>query len=247
MRAVIILLPILFLGGCSGMSVVPSPPIAPTPPGETVPVLPAVVHPKPDANGRVDPIAEAKADSQEYGELKAKYAALEKAADERADKLTKQASADSIRSQVNWITGICLLLAALCGVAVFIVPLGKQMLTSGAIGLTVVAACAQAFAWAVPYLPWIGGVLIVVGGLWAAFHGRKLGDAAKTAASHGDRLEDWIMNDLPGDARAAAAKIVADVKAETTNQATMLGVHSTLQGLRGKTKTLWQQIASKVA
>lgn len=233
MRSVILGLA-LILSGCGASA----PPIRadqpPSVPSSLPTPLPAPEAPKLDKSGKVDPLAQAKYDDQRYTETAGQAHA-------RYEILKQQYADDSLRSQTMWITGLCLLLAAICGVAAFIVPIGKSILVSAAIGFTVVAACAQAFQWAVPYLPWIGGTMLVGVGIWAAFHGKKIGNAAVVAAQHGDRIENWIQ-DLPDDMRVKANKIIEDVKTETKQQAVALGVDNPLQALRGKLPSLWQRL-----
>lgn len=244
MRTVINLLILCFLtvglgscGGIGGCSMV-RPDTDPNPPNFHPSGLSPVEDPKPGKTGKVDPLEQAKADQQKYAELSAQ-------ADKRVEVLTKQYNEASQRSQANWISGICLLLAAVAGVAAFIVPLGKKILVAAAVGFTTVAACAQAYAWAIPYLPWIGGTAIVGGGIWAAINWKKLGNAVQVAADHGDRVEDWLLDELPGDVRAKAEKIMNDAKVESKKQAESLGIHDQLQYLRGKTQTLWQRLFDK--
>lgn len=201
--------------------------------------LPGIEAPKKGSDGKTDPLAQAKYDAQRYAEAAAQ-------AEARYETMKKQAADDSIRSQVAWITGLCLLFAAICGVMAFITPVCKKTLVAAAAGFATVAACAQAFQWAVPYLPWIGGVVLIGGGIWAAVNWKKLGDSVKSAADHGDRLEDWLktdlINKLPGDLQEQAAQIVSDVKTESKKQAERLGVDRSIQVLRGKTATFWQRL-----
>lgn len=231
----LILLPFLFLlmsfPGCPEDRVVEKPPVTPPPITDPEP-------PKPGKDGKTDPLAQAKYEMQLYAEKAAQ-------AEARYDVLQRQATDDAIRKQTLWITGICLLLAAVAGVAAFCVPIGKKTLGTLAIGLTAIAACAQAFQWAIPYLPWIGGVLIVGGGVLMLVKWDKLGKATKTAADYGDRLEEWLQ-DLPEEARAQANEIIADAKDEAKKQAQRLGVHNPLQYLRGKSPSLWQRVTKKV-
>ena len=214
----------------------PSPQPAPVTP------LPGPEAPKPGKDGIVDPLEQAKFDVQRYSEAAAQ-------AEARYKVLKRQADEDRLSAQVAWITGICLLLAAVAGVAAFLIPVGKKSVAAAAVGFATIAACAQAFQWAVPYLPWVGGAVIVGGGLWAAVNWKKLGDAVKTAADHGDRLEDWFKEDLiaslPDELQAKAMKLIADAKLEAKNQADRLGVHTDLQVLRGKVKTAWQRLFGK--
>lgn len=204
-------------------------------------ILPKIEEPKPPAagkDGKTDPLAQAKYEMQLYAEKSAQ-------AEARYETLKKQANDDAIRAQTLWITGICLLLAAVAGVAAFCVPIGKKFLAGAAVGFASVAACAQAFQWAVPYLPWIGGLMVVGGGIWATVNWKKLGAAVKTAADHGDRMEEWLQ-DLPEEAREQANKIIGDAKMEAQKQAKALGVHDPLQYLRGKIPSLWQRVTNKL-
>ena len=208
-------------------------------PRSGAPPLVPVEFPAGAAPKHKDPLEQAKADM---------LASAEKAAQSEAryETLKKQASDDILRSQTMWISGICLLLAAVAGVLAFVVPLGKKTLVAAAVGFTTIAACAQAFQAAVPYLPWIGGTLIVGGGLWAAISWRKLGGAVKAAAAHGDRIEEWLQ-DLPEEAREQANKIMSDAKAEQRKYALAAGVNNEIQYLRGKIPSLWQRITDKIA
>lgn len=236
MRSVVMIsLAVLFLfgfGSCPEKASA-APPVAAAPDA-----LPEQPKPQPGKDGKVDPLEQAKYDAQRYAELAAQ-------AEARYQTMKQQAEDDALRSQIAWITGICLLLAAVAGVAAFLTPVGKKTLVAAAVGFTVIAACAQAFKWAVPYLPWIGGVAIVGGGIWAAINWRRLAATTKLAAEHGDRIEAWL-EDLPGDARDAAKKIISDAKDEARKQAELLGVHDQLQYLRGKVPSLWQRIVNKV-
>ena len=237
MRSIILISLALFFSGCIGNLPIRA---------EDAPKLPPLALPKiedptpPPANkdGKTDPLKEAKYEMQLYSEKAAQ-------AEARYNVLEKQSTQDALRSQTLWISGICLLLAAVCGVAAFMAPLGKKVLTAGAIGFTAVAACAQAFQWAIPYLPWIGGTLLVGGGIWGAINWKKLGTTATTASDYGERVESWLQ-DLPEDARVKANKIIADAKEEAQKQATALGVHDDLQYLRGKLPSLWQRLTSKI-
>lgn len=239
---IIILLSSLFLFGftkCPDSTPRQDQPPAPAPADK----LPDPEAPKPGKDGKVDPLEQAKYDTQRFSEeaarAKARYAVLK-----------EQAYDDALRAQVIWITGIALIVAAIAGVAAFIVPLGKKTLVGVAVGCVVIAACAQAFREAVPYLPWIGGTLIIGAGIWVAFNWRKLGTAVRSAADHGDRLEQWLRDDvLPNvddKARDLILKTITDVKGESQQQAERLGVHDPLQYLRGKTPTLWQRIFSQI-
>lgn len=204
-----------------------------------IPELPKVEDPAKPAvgkDGKPDPLAQAKYEMQLYAEKAAQTEA-------RYEVLKRQATDDAIRSQTAWITGICLLLASIAGVAAFFVPLGKKTLVAAALGFTCVAACAQAFQWAIPYLPWIGGAMVVGGAVWALFSWDKLGKVAKTAAGYGDRVEEWLQ-DLPEEARAQANKVIADAKAEAKKQAEALNIHGQLQTLRGKAPALGKRIVS---
>lgn len=240
MRAVILLLLccILFIGGCPSKDERPDQKTPPAVPSET---LPDLEPPKPGKDGKVDPLEQAKYDLERFTSAAAKAGARYKV-------LRRMASEEALDDQVNWITGIALIIAAIAGIAVFIVPVGKKTLTGLAIGCTVIAACAQAFREAVPYLPWIGGALIIGAGVWVAFNWRKLGQTAQAAADHGDRLEQWLVEDvLPNvddKARELITKTITDVKTESKQQASRLGVHNPLQYLRGKAPTLWQRLFS---
>lgn len=244
MRYVILVLACLLVSSCGPSScarvdVAPSP--APSPELPITP-LPGPEAPKPGKDGKVDPLEQAKFDVQRYSEAAAQ-------AEARYKVLKRQADEERLSSQVAWITGICLLLAAVAGVAAFLVPVGKKTVAAAAVGFATIAACAQAFQWAVPYLPWIGGAVIVGGGIWAVVNWRKLADTVKTAADHGDRLEDWFKSDLiaklPADLQAEALKLIADAKGESKTQAERLGVHRELQTLRGKVQTAWQRLFDK--
>jgi hypothetical protein len=231
---------VVFIGGCPDEDrkdqKKPDPPVAAAP--ESLPGLPA---PKPDKDGKVDDLEQAKYDVRKYAELTAQ-------AEARYTVVKQQRYEESLQTQVMWITGICLFIAAIAGVACFLVPIGKKTLVGLAIGCTVIAACAQAFREAVPYLPWIGGTLIVGAGIWVAFNWRKLGQTVQAAADHGDRLEQWLVADvLPNvddKARALIEGTISGVKSESKQQAERLGVHNPLQYLRGKAPSLWQRLFS---
>lgn len=238
MRYVTIALLCIFLCGWWGScrkAIAEKPPLPPTP---SVLVEPPKA-PKADKDGSIDPLEQAMYDIQRFSEAAAQATA-------RYEVLKKQRDEELLSEQIAWITGICLILAAVAGVAAFIVPIGKKYVVGAAVGFAAIAACAQAFHAAVPYLPWIGGALVLGGGLWVSINWRKLGDTVKAASDHGDRLEDWLTTDLieklPPDLRAAAEKLILDVKDESQKQATRLGVHSNLQFLRGKVPTLWQRL-----
>jgi hypothetical protein len=213
----------------------------PATPAAVVETLPDLEPPKPGKDGKVDPVEQAKYDYERFTSAAAKAGA-------RYKLLRRVASEEALDAQVNWITGIALIVAAVAGVACFLVPIGKKTLVGLAIGCTVIAACAQAFREAVPYLPWIGGALIVGAGIWVAFNWRKLGQTVQAAADHGERLEQWLIDDvLPNvddKARALIASTISGVKSESKQQAERLGVHNPLQYLRGKTQTLWQRLFS---
>ena len=214
---------------------------SPAPAGVAAPpeALPGLAVPKKDKDGKTDDLEQAKYDARKYAELAAQ-------AEARYKVLNEQRYEDNLRAQVMWITGICLLIAALAGIAVFLVPIGKKTLVGVAVGCVVVAACAQAFREAVPYLPWIGGSLLVGAGIWVAINWRKLGQTVQAAADHGDRLEQWLTDDvlpkLDDAGRALVNKTIADAKAESQQQAQRLGVHDPLQYLRGKVPSLWQRL-----
>lgn len=234
MRPVILLGLCLFLTGCPDDRPAP---IAPPAVEMPTPLL-GQAAPKAGKDGKVDPLEQAKYDALRYAEAAAQ-------AEARYATMKQQAADDSLRSQVMWITGLCLLFAAICGVMAFIAPVGKKTLAAAAVGFTAIAACAQAFQWAVPYLPWIGGVVLIGGGIWGAINWKKLGAAVKVAADHGDRMEEWLK-DLPAEAREQAKQIIADAKKETQKQAIDLGVDNPLQYLRGKIPSLWQRITNKL-
>jgi hypothetical protein len=237
MRAVIILL-CFMLVGCGEPDRVENKPTAPGPSGET---LPDLEPPKPGKDGKIDPVEQAKYDYERFTSAAAKAGA-------RYKTLRRIAQEESLDAQVNWITGIALIVAAIAGVACFMVPIGKKTLIGLAIGCTVIAACAQAFREAVPYLPWIGGTLIIGAGIWVAINWRKLGQTVQAAADHGERLENWLVSDvLPhvdDKARALIEGTITGVKEESKQQAERLGVHNPLQYLRGKTPSLWQRLFS---
>ena len=244
MRGIALICLALLLTACGPSSCGRPDPISkPDTPTIVIPpeALPGLAPPKADKNGKVDDLEQAKYDARKYAELAAQ-------AETRYKVLNEQRYEDNLRAQVMWITGICLLLAALAGVAAFIVPVGKKVLVGVAIGGVVVAACAQAFREAVPYLPWIGGALIVGAGIWVAINWRKLGQTVQAAADHGDRLEQWLTDDvLPhvdDKARALIEGTISGVKSESQQQAQRLGVHNPLQYLRGKVPSLWQRLFS---
>jgi hypothetical protein len=230
---------LVFIGGCPSKDERQDqkPPATP-PSGET---LPDLEPPKPDKDGKVDPVEQAKYDFERFTAAAAKAGARYKV-------LRRIASEEALDAQVNWITGIALIIATVAGVAVFFAPIGKKTLTGIAIGCVVIAACAQAFREAVPYLPWIGGTLIIGGGIWVAFNWRKLGQTVQAASDHGDRLEQWLVEDvLPNvddKARSLIETTIAGVKSESKQQAARMGVHNPLQYLRGKAPSLWQRLFS---
>ncbi len=234
MRAILTLLTLLMLVGCDGDRIEEKKPDTTAPPTLAPPEAP-----KPGKDGKTDPLEQAKFEMQRLKEAAAQ-------AEARYETMKKIATDDAIRAQTMWITGICLLLAAVAGVAAFLVPVGKKTLAAAAAGLVAIAACAQAFQWAIPYLPWVGGAIIIGGGVIAVINWRKLADAARTAADHGDRIEEWLK-DLPEDARDQALKVVAEAKAEAKKQADRLGIHKELQYLRGKAPSLWQRVVKQVA
>lgn len=239
MRTLGLLLLCLFLcsfPSCPDSREVKAPAVPLAPPAIPTP-LPSPEPPKAGRDGKVDPLEQAKYDQQRYAEALA-------AADKRVEVLTKQYEEAALKAQVIWITGLCLIFAAICGVLVFVVPVGKKTLAGMAVGFTTVAACAQAFKVAVPYLPWIGGVIVIGGAVLVAINWRKLASAVKVAAGHADRIETWLQ-DLPTEARTQALKIVEDAKSETQQQAHDLGVHAPLQYLRGKAPSLWQRIINR--
>jgi hypothetical protein len=239
MRPIILMLLccLVFVGGCPKEERADDKP-KPTPSSET---LPDLEPPKPGKDGKVDPVEQAKYDFERFTSAAAKAGA-------RYKLLRRVASEEALDAQVNWITGIALIVAAIAGVACFLVPIGKKTLVGLAIGCTVIAACAQAFREAVPYLPWIGGTLIVGAGVWVAFNWRKLGQTVQAAADHGERLENWLVSDvLPNvddKARALIEGTITGVKEESQQQAQRLGVHNPLQYLRGKAPSLWQRLFS---
>lgn len=240
MRSILILLVccIVFAGGCPDDNRKDEKPAAPPASSET---LPDLEPPKPGKDGKVDPLEQARYDLERFTAAAAKAGA-------RYKMLRRLASEESLDAQVMWITGIALLVAAIAGVAAFIVPVGKKIIVGVAIGCVVVAASAQAFREAVPYLPWIGGALLIGGGIWVAINWRKLGQTVQAAADHGERLEDWLVSDvLPhvdDKARALIENTLTGVKSESKQQAERLGVHNPLQYLRGKSQTLWQRLFS---
>lgn len=233
--------------GCKDDERKPEAPATGQPPavGQPPPAsLPPVEQPKPGKDGKVDPIEQAKADALRYRELAAQ-------AEARYETMVKQRDEEQLRSQAMWISGIAMLVAALAGIAAFLVPVGKKTLVTVAIGCVVIAACAQAFRAAVPYLPWIGGAALAGAGIWVAVNWRKLGQTVQTAADHGDRLERWLVEDvLPGlddTMRAKALSVIEDVKIESKAQAQRLGTHGTLQFLRGKSQSLVQRVFNRAA
>lgn len=231
------------LGGCKGSKQRPDAPAPGGAPGAQLPPsLPPLEPPKPGKDGKVDPIEQAKADALRYRELAAQ-------AEARYETLVKQRDDEQLRSQAMWISLTALLVSALAGFAAFLAPVGKKTLVGIAIGGVVVAACAQAFRAAVPYLPWIGGAAVVGAGIWVSIKWRTLGQTVQTAADHGERLERWLIEDvLPGlddDMRAKVEALIKDVKTESMAQAQRLGTHGTLQYLRGKAPSLLQRILDR--
>lgn len=231
------------LGGILGCNDKPPPrddPAAAVAPGEDD--LPLLEKPKPGKDGKVDLVEQARYDYVRLSSAAAK-------AGERYKVLRRIAGEELLDAQVMWITGVALLIAALAGVAAFLVPIGKKTLVALAIGCTVIAACAQAFRVAAPYLPWIGGALIVGAGIWVAVNWRKLGQTVQAAADHGERLEQWLVSDvLPNvddKARALIESTITGVKEESKQQAERLGTHGTLQYLRGKSKTILQRLFTR--
>lgn len=198
-----------------------------------------VEKPKPGSDGKVDPLEQAKYDVLLYTERAAR-------AEARYEVLQKQKYDDDIRNQIKWITGIALILAGLAIIAAVISPIGKKTFVGIATACGIIAACAQAFKEAVPYLPWIGGALIIAGGVWAAFNWKRLATTARAASDHGDRLEDWLREDvfptLDDKGRELLEKTIAGVKDESKKQAERLGVHNPLQYLRGKKPSLWKRL-----
>lgn len=239
MRSLVVLLLILGLVGCAG-STRPAQ-SAPTPPlmGN---LLPDLEPPKKDKDGKTDPLEQAKYDALRYQEAAKQSLA-------RYELLKQFAYDDALRAQVMWITGVALILAALATIAAVISPVGKKTFVGIAVACGIIAACAQTFREAVPYLPWIGAVLIIGGGLWAAFNWKKLATVVKTASDHGDRLEDWLLNDfmplLDDQHQEILKATIMEVKEESKKQALLAGTHKELQYLRGKTESLWNRLSGK--
>jgi membrane protein implicated in regulation of membrane protease activity len=237
----LILVAVLLCAGCwsgsQALARVPPPPIDPAS------ILPDLDPPKPGGDGKVDPVEQAKYDYERLTSAAAK-------AESRYKTLRRLSQEEAIDAQVKWITGIALIIAAVAGIAAFVVPIGKRIMVSVAVGGSVIAACAQAFLEAVPYLPWVGGILILAAGLWVAINWRKLSQTVQTASDHGDRLEQWLIADvfphIDAESRILIENTIRDVKLESRQQAERLGVHNPLQYLRGKAPSLWHRLISKL-
>lgn len=239
---------VFLLSGCAHGTIVPDLPPLPSIAG---PAPEPLDPPKSGPNGKVDVLAQAQYDlgrsKEQTAQLQARVDGLTKQRDDDA----RRRDADAQRAQAVWISRIALIVAALAGVAAFLVPTGKGILASLSLGCVVVAACAQAYQAAAPYLVWAGGAILLGGGVWAICSWRKQGVATRTAADHGDRMEDWLRSDLlpqlDDKMRALAEKTIADAKVESQQVAERLGVHGVIQDLRGKTTSLWQRLRTAVA
>ncbi len=161
------------------------------------------------------------------------------AAKDRYETLVAVNRQERLAAQAMWVTGIALLLSVVAGAAAFLLPIGKKTCVTVVIAGLTIAACAQAFSWAIPYLPWIGGAILLIAGFVAAVWGKQIAQAVRVSSEHGDRLENKIKADLlpeiPEQLRDRIEALLQQAKQETTQQAESLGVHGTMQFLRGKT------------
>lgn len=234
MRYILGLCAVLILSGCSLDDAA-----ARVKPPAPAPVLPDVEAPKPGKDGKVDPLEQAKYDFVVWSERAAQ-------AEQRYEKMRQIAYDDAVQNQVTWITGIALLIGALAIIGAVVSPVGKKTFVGVVVACGIIAACAQAFRESIPYLPWIGGGLMVVAGTWVAFSWKKLATTVRTASDHGDRLEDWLVHDLAprldDENRQILLATIAEAKEESKRQAMLLGTHKDLQYIRGKADSLGKRV-----
>jgi len=211
-----------------------------TPPDEFSSPIP---KPAPDKDGKVDSLEQAKYDYEAA-------AAAQGRAKYRIAAIRELRAADTLEAQVTWITGIALLIAAVSVFCVFLVPVGKTYFLSAIAAGVAVAACAQVFREFAPYLIWVGVVIVVVGGITAAFMWRRLGTTVCASSDHGDRVEMYLRDDLypllDDNQKQKFNQLFKDAKDESKLQAERLGVHNPLQYLRGKKESLWKRFISKL-
>lgn len=132
-------------------------------------------------------LAQAKVDEAE-GEV----ALLEKSIKGK-DTAIAEARDRAAQERIYWYASILGLVALLAGVAAFAFPLVRRWAGGIALGCAAMAGVAVFAAWLIPYLWWVGGVLVasaVIGALVAWKHDVNIGDAVIST------VED-IKHDIP--------------------------------------------------
>ena len=74
----------------------------------------------------------------------------------------REAFLGTLRASCLWVAGLALLGALACAVLAFVSPLAKQTLAKVAIACGVLVVLATGTAWAVPWLPSVGVVVLIV-------------------------------------------------------------------------------------
>lgn len=127
-----------------------------------------------------------------------------------------------------WIAGILALLALTAAVGAWFLPVLKGRLAAAAVALAGLAAACYwlgQHAWVVP---WIGGLVILAGVLYAIYEIRRGHVATRLASEFGDQAEDLAksLGLAADDPRLLAMKVQAAAKQAGA------GIHSLLDRIR---------------
>lgn len=116
-------------------------------------------------------------ESKPSAELRVHIAALETQLKSEKTRLAELENA-SLRSLLKWVSALSILGAIACTAGMFWLPVLKKTLALGAVSFVAVLAVAMTIQWLLPYLVWVGLVMLatgaVVGLLYFARHANTL-------------------------------------------------------------------------
>jgi hypothetical protein len=182
----------------AGLGLVACSPFRP-PEGPGTPAIPVApgtgssgITPKPAPKPTGDAEADAKALRDRLAEVEAEAEAL-RSKIKSADKEIEEAKKTFIRKILNWIAGICTLLAFGSFIASFFIPVAlvglRNWLRLGAAGFGSAVVLAMFASWLLPYMIYVYIALALGFAAVIITNFRRLVTAVKSAASYGDAAE----------------------------------------------------------